>query len=305
MKKPKILLIGGPTAVGKTALGIKCSNMFNGEIISADSIQVYKHLNIGSAKATLEEQKQAKHHLIDILEPNETFSVSEFKDKVECLIEELLKQNKLPIIVGGTGLFMKGLLFPYSFGNSEKNDEVRSKYKTLAEKFGNEYVFNILQEKDYESSLNINMNDSKRVIRALEILETTGKKKSEQTLDLESKYDYKMIFLDDEREELYKRINYRVELMKSQGLEKEVRELVNKYGLTRDSQSMQGIGYKEFFDYFDNKISLDDVFEKIKLNTRHYAKRQVTWFKKMPNVERCNCHDVDGIMEKIKKWIND
>jgi len=301
--KPKILLIGGPTAVGKTALGIKCANMFNGEIISADSIQVYKHLDIGSAKATEEEQKQARHHLINILEPNETFSVADFKDKVESLIEELLKQNKLPIIVGGTGLFMKGLLFPYSFGNSEKNEEVRNKYKELAKEYGNEYVYNILKEKDYESSLTINMNDSKRVIRALEILETTGKKKSEQTLQLESKYDYKMIFLDDEREELYKRIDYRVELMKSQGLENEVRELVEKYGLSRDSQSMQGIGYKEFFDYFDNKITLDEVFEKIKLNTRHYAKRQITWFKKMPNVDRCNCHDVDKILAKIEEWI--
>ena len=303
LQKPKILLIGGPTAVGKTSLAIKCAKLFDGEIISCDSIQIYKELNIGSAKATAEEQQQVVHHLIDILEPNESFSVAQFRNTAVELINDITKRGKLPILVGGTGLFMKGIIYPLSFGgdNQENTKEIREKYMCLARDKGNKFVYNILLEKDKETALKLHPNDLKRVVRGLEIFESTGKSKVQDELNLESPYNYAMMFLDDEREKLYERINKRVEQMFDDGLENEVKTLIEKYNLNQNSQCMQGIGYKEFLPYFNGEITLNEVKEKIKQNTRHYAKRQITFFKTMPNVLRLNCNNQENIIKTIKK----
>lgn len=304
MKKKKIILIGGPTGVGKTALSIKLAQLFGGEIISCDSIAIYKHLNIGSAKPDEEEQKQAVHHMINILEPTENYSVSEYRDTAKTIIDNLHSNGKLPIIVGGTGLYMKSLLFPMHLGASEKSEEIREKYKLIAEEKGGEELLKMLREIDPKSAEKLHAKDTLRIIRALEIYELTGTKKSEMQNELSSDYDYFLIFLNDERAKLYERINARVEKMFNLGLEEEVKNLVENYGLTKENQSMQGIGYKEFFQYFENKISKEELVEKIRLNSRHYAKRQITWFKAMPDVREFNCHNTDEIIEEIKNFLN-
>lgn len=302
--KKKLLIICGPTAVGKTKLGIECAKLFNGEIISADCVQIYKNLNIGSAKATQFEQSQAKHHLIDIIEPNSTYSVGDFKQDATNIINQLYSQNKLPIIVGGTGFYIESLLFPYSFGGCAQNLEVREKYQKLAQEQGNEFVFEILKKIDPVSAQKLHFNDVKRVIRALEIFETTGKIKSEQILEKQSEYDYKLLVLSCDREVLYDRINKRVDKMMEQGLENEVKNLVNS-GLGRENQSMQGIGYKEFFDYFDNKINHEQLIEKIKQDSRNYAKRQLTWFRHMQNAEQVNIENLNDIIQNISQWLKE
>lgn len=302
--KKKLLIICGPTAVGKTKLGIECAKLFNGEIISADCIQIYKNLDIGSAKATKFEQSQAKHHLINIIEPNATYSVGDFKQDATKIINQLYTQNKLPIIVGGTGFYIESLLFPYSFGDCPQNLEVREKYKTLALEKGNEYVFEVLKKVDPISAQKLHYNDVKRVIRALEIFETTGKPKSEQILEKNSEYDYKLLVLNCDREVLYNRINKRVDEMMEQGLENEVKNLISS-GLTQKNQSMQGIGYKEFFDYFDNKISYQQLTEKIKQDSRNYAKRQLTWFRHIQNAEQVCIENLDEIIQNISKWLKE
>lgn len=303
MKKPKILIIAGPTAVGKTSFSLRCAKELNGEIISSDSVQIYKELNIGSAKATKEEQSQAVHHLIDFVNPDEEFSVSEFASMCKQKINEVSQKGKLPIIVGGTGLFIKSLLYPMSFGKANKDENVRKKWENFLEENGVDALFDELLKVDKESAMTIEKNNTRRVIRALEIFEVSGEKKSSQTdLEQESDYDYKLLFLNKNREELYSNINKRVEIMFSEGLEKEVYELVKKYNLTRQNQSMQAIGYKEFFDYFENKKSLEEVKEDIKKATRHYAKRQITFFKYLKNVEIVEASDIQKNLEEIKIW---
>ena len=302
--KPKIICIGGPTCVGKTALAIKIANIFDGEIISCDSIAIYKGLNIGSAKPTKEEQSHAKHYMIDVKQPTDTYSVAEYRDEAENIIEDILKRGKLPIVCGGTGLYMKGLLFPMKLGCSDKSEKIRDKYKKIAEQNGGNYLLEKLREIDPVSAEKLHDKDLNRIIRALEIYELSGKKKSDFKTELVSKYDYKLIFLNDDRKVLYVRIDNRVEKMFALGLEKEVKDLIEKYNLTKENQSMSAIGYKEFFDYFDNKINFEQLKDNIKLNSRHYAKRQVTWFKAMPNVAEYNCNNIDKIVEDIKLFIN-
>lgn len=303
MQKQKIVLIGGPTAVGKSALAIKLANLFNGEIISCDSIAIYKGLDIGSAKPNKTEQQQAKHHLIDIKLPTEEYSVAEYKQDAEKIIKQLGKQNKLPIFCGGTGFYMKGLLFDMELGLSEKSAEIRQKYNELAKQHGNKYVLDILAKIDPESASKLHEKDLIRIIRAIEIFELTGKRKSSFVQNYNSKYDYMLIFLNDDRKQLYSRIDLRVEQMFNMGLLQEVENLVKTYGLTGHNQSMGGIGYKEFFDYFSGKVNLQQLKENIKLNSRHYAKRQITWFKSMPNVREYNCHNIDDIVNDIKNFL--
>lgn len=305
MQKQKIVLIGGPTAVGKSALAIKVANLFGGEILSCDSIAIYKGLNIGSAKPTKEEQQLAKHHLIDIKEPYEEFSVAEYKQDADKIISNLKEQNKLPIICGGTGLYMKVLLFGLEGGLGEKSAEIRQKYKELAKEYGNKYVLDILSKIDPITANKLSEQDLVRIIRAIEIYELTGKKKSAFVQNDTSEYDYMLIFLNDDRQKLYERIDKRVDKMFEMGLLDEVENLVKIYNLTRDSQSMGGIGYKEFFDYFEHKIDLQQLKENIKLNSRHYAKRQITWFKGMQNVKEYDCNNVNLIIQDIKKFLNE
>ena len=303
--KKKLLIIAGPTAVGKTSFSIECAKKFNGEIISADSIQIYKHLNIGSAKVTKEEMQGVPHHLIDVVSPDEEFSVSLFSEMAREKIDEITSRGKLPVLVGGTGLFIKSILYPMSFGESDKDIYVRQKWEKFLEENGVDALWNELYKIDKESAINIEKNNTRRVIRAIEIFELTGKKKSEQNdFEKQSDYDYYLVFLTDDRQKIYDNINKRVDIMFDNGLVKEVEDVVKKYNLNRDSQSMQGIGYKEFFDYFDGKITLEEVKEKIKVSSRHYAKRQFTFFKGFEGVIFLNKDNMDFNLNQIENFLN-
>ena len=302
MAKQKLLVIAGPTAVGKTKLGIECAKLFNGEIISADCMQVYKKLDIGTAKASPDEQVQAVHHMIDFVDPKENFDVAQFKEKATELIKDIASRGKLPIVVGGTGMYIESLLYPFEFCNSEKNEQIRCKYKNLLEEKGNQYVYDLLVKIDPISSQKLHPNDTKRVIRALEIYDTTGIPKSEQVQQKISDYDFKLLFLNTDRKVLYDRINKRVDIMLSLGLENEVKSLVAE-GITKENQCFQGIGYREFFDYFDNKISYDELIEKIKQDSRNYAKRQITWFRHMNSAEEVDITNLNDILKSVEIWL--
>ncbi len=284
MNKYNGIIILGPTASGKTAISIKLAKLLNGEIINADSTQVYKKLKIGTAKITKDEMEGVKHHLLSFLNPDEEFSVSAFKSKANKLTKKMLKSNITPVIVGGTGFYIDSLINNYNYSQTIKNDEIREKYFKLAEEKGNEFVYNVLMEKDKESAQKLHFNDIKRVVRALEVFEVTGKTKSELNKEnalRHSQSDLKplIIGLNMPRELLYSRINLRTDIMINNGLIKEVRKLYNS-GYSADLQSIKSIGYKELYDYFENKKTLEEVTGEIKQATRNYAKRQITWFKR-------------------------
>ena len=281
-KLNKIIIICGPTASGKTALSIECAKLLNTEIISADSMCVYQGLNIGTAKPSVLEMQAVKHHLIDVVAPENTFTVGDYKQHAKPIIDNLLSQGKIPIICGGTGFYIDSILYNLSYGKGDANLIAREKYKKLAEEYGNDYVYSILCNVDRISANKIHKNDLKRVIRALEIYES-GKKKSDIIDDYTPQYDYQAYYIDFDREELYNRINDRVNLMFDKGLISEVQQLKNK-GINKNHQCMQGIGYKEVFSYLCNEITLNECIELVKLNTRHYAKRQLTYFKRLKNL---------------------
>ena len=297
----KVLIIGGPTASGKTAFAIECANRFNGEIVSCDSMQIYKDLNIGTAKPTKEELLKAKHHMVDIVACGESFSVQQYVTLAREVISDIFSRGKLPIIVGGTGLYIRGLLYPYSFANAPKNDEIREKYQQILQKKGKEYLFELLKDSDPISCKKISMNDTKRVIRALEICEITGKPKSSHVQEEKPVYDSIFIALNPSREALYNKINKRVDEMFSMGLEGEIKTLLEAHKLSRKSQSMQAIGYKEFFDYFDGKTTLEETKERIKQNSRHYAKRQLTFLRGFDNVFWVDPQNKDLAIEYISQ----
>ncbi len=276
----KVLVVCGATASGKTALSVACAKRFNGEIISADSLLVYKGLNIGTAKPTIEEREGVPHHLIDVVEPTESFSVSDYEALALPIVEGLLKEGKTPVICGGTGFYIQALLYKSQFGNVGANEAVRAKYEKLAEKRGKEYVHALLSEKDEESAQKLHSNDVKRVIRALEIYEVTGRAKSAQRDEQIPRFDFVAVSLDYPRESLYARINLRVEEMLKAGLIEEVKGLLDS-GVTEEKQCMQGIGYKEVAEGLRTGTSVEDIKEIIQKNTRNYAKRQITFFKRM------------------------
>ena len=278
----KVLVICGATASGKTSLSVACAKAFNGEIISADSMLVYKGLDIGTAKPTVEERQGIPHHLIDVVEPKESFSVSDYEGMALPIVEKLLQQGKMPIICGGTGFYINSILFKSQFGNVGADEEIRAKYEALAEEKGKEYVHSILKEKDPESAEKLHPNDLKRVIRALEIFDITGKAKSEQQDKPIPRFDFVSVSIEYPREKLYERINLRVDEMFNQGLMKEVQDLLNN-GVTEDMQCMQGIGYKEVAEGIRIGATEEEIKELIKKNTRNYAKRQQTFFKRMQN----------------------
>lgn len=275
----KILIICGPTASGKTALAIECAKLLNTEVISADSMYIYKGLDVGTAKPDVLEMDGVKHHLIDVVSPNENFTVSDYKSLATPIIEDLLSRGKIPVICGGTGFYIDSILYDLSYGKGNSNLEVREKYKKLALEFGNEYVYNVLRKLDPESAEKLHFNDVKRVIRALEIY-ANGEKKSNIKDDLTPKYDYKAYSINFEREALYKRINSRVNQMFDNGLLAEVKSLIDD-DITLENQCMQAIGYKEVYAHLKGETDLDSAKELIKLNTRHYAKRQITYFKRL------------------------
>jgi tRNA dimethylallyltransferase len=284
--KPLVILVG-PTAVGKTAASIGLAKALNGEIISGDSMQIFKGLDIGTAKITKEEMQGVPHHLIDIKEPWETFSVAEFKRLADEAIADIHDRGKLPIIVGGTGFYINSVLYEYHFGEADTDEAYRAELEQYAETHGNEALWNILQEKDPDSAAKLHSNDTKRVIRALEVLHVTGIPASERqsTVDKQTmRYNAVYIALNMPREVLYDRINRRVDIMIQDGLEAEVRTALAN-GVAQDALSMTSIGYRQMIQYFNEEISFDRAVELIKRDTRHFAKRQLTWFRHDPNIQ--------------------
>lgn len=282
--KEKVLVIAGPTAVGKTDLSIELAKRLNGEIISADSMQIYKYMDIGSAKVTKEEMKNIKHYMIDVVDPKEPFSVSQYKDMAKKSINEIISKNKLPIIAGGTGLYIDSITCNMDFSETDKDENYRKELEELAIKKGNDYIHEMLKDIDIESYNKIHPNNRKRVIRALEVYKLTGKPFSSYNKGrkmYESDYDVHYYVLTMNREKLYERINLRVDIMMEKGLLKEC-ETLKKMGYTSNMQSMQGIGYKELLDYLNGKSTLEEAVNMIKQGSRNYAKRQLTWFRRDP-----------------------
>ncbi|PEI65712.1 tRNA (adenosine(37)-N6)-dimethylallyltransferase MiaA [Bacillus wiedmannii] len=302
VQREKVAVIIGPTAVGKTKLSIDLAKALNGEIISGDSMQIYRTMDIGTAKVTKEEMDGIPHYMVDIKNPEDSFSVAEFQERVRKHIREITERGKLPIIVGGTGLYIQSVLFDYQFTDDAGDTIYREQMEKLALERGVEYVHKKLQEVDPESAERIHANNVRRVIRALEIFHTTGEKMSEQLEKQENEllYDVSLIGLTMDREMLYDRINLRVDIMMDQGLLEEVEGLYNR-GI-RDCQSIQAIGYKEIYDYFEDRVSLEEAVSQLKTNSRRYAKRQLTWFRNKMDV---TWFDVTGgeKMSEILRYI--
>ena len=279
--KPTVYVIGGPTASGKSKLAVELAKKINGEIISADSMQIYKDMNIGTAKITNQEMQGIKHYLIDFISPEQRYSVSSFKKDAEDAIEKILSNGKTPIIVGGTGLYIDSLIYGIEFQDEKIDTKYREKLNKIAEIEGLEKLYKKAQKIDPEAMAKISANDRKRIIRVLEIYHKTGKTKTEQEKESrknEVKYNYKVFAITIPREKLYERINKRVDQMLEQGLIEEVKKILEKYSYF--PTAMQGLGYKEVIEYLENKITKEEMIEKIKKETRHYAKRQITWLKK-------------------------
>lgn len=279
----KVLVICGATASGKTALSVACAKKLNTEIISADSLLIYKGLDIGTAKPNKQEQGGVEHHLIDVLSPFENFSVSDYEKKALPILQKLIQEGKTPIICGGTGFYINALLYQSQFGGAGANETIRQKYQTIYEEKGKDYLHALLTEKDPESAKILHENDVKRVIRALEIYDITGKPKSAQADKRIPRFDFVAFLIDYPREVLYQRINQRVEEMFENGLLEEVQSLIHQ-GLTEKNQCMQGIGYKEILEGLRLGWDVEQIKEAIKKNTRNYAKRQITFFKRLQNL---------------------
>lgn len=284
MNKPKVVVICGPTASGKTALSIELAKRINGEIVSSDSMQIYKDMDIGTAKPTIEEMQGIKHYLIDAVSPDIRYSVAEYKKDAEKAIKEILENGKTPIVVGGTGLYVDSLIYGIEYQDIKLDEQYRKELEEIAEREGLENLYKKAQEIDPEAIKKISANDKKRIIRILEIYHSTGKTKTEQEIESrknEVQYDYKVFAINMERELLYERINKRVDLMIEQGLVQEVKNLVKNY--TQLPTAMQGLGYKEVVEFLEGTITEQEMIEKIKMETRRYAKRQLTWFRKNKN----------------------
>ncbi|MDU4938421.1 MAG: tRNA (adenosine(37)-N6)-dimethylallyltransferase MiaA [Clostridium sp.] len=301
--KKKILVIGGPTAVGKTELSIELAKRLNGEIISADSMQIYKYMDIGSAKVSKEEMNGVVHHLIDVVDPSENFSVADYKEQGEKAIKEIISRGKLPIVVGGTGLYINSLTCNMNFTEAEKDEEYRKDLDKLANEHGNNYIHEMLKDIDPISYKEIHANNRKRVIRALEVYKLTGKPFSSYNAGedfYKSEYDVHYYVLTMDREKLYERINLRVDIMMEKGLLEECIKL-KEMGYTSSMQSMQGIGYKEILYYLEGDVKLQEAINMIKQGSRNYAKRQLTWFRRDPRVtflDKDKLSDVE-ILEKV------
>lgn len=281
MKKPTVIVICGPTASGKTALSIELAKRINGEIVSADSMQIYKDMDIGSAKVTVEEMQGIKHYLIDQVYPNERYSVANYKLDAKAAIEEIIGKGKTPIVVGGTGLYIDSLIYEIEYKDIKINEEYRKQLEQIRDEEGLEVLYKKALEIDPKAMEKISSNDFKRITRILEIYEATGKTKTEQEAQSrlnEIPYEYKVFAINYDREKLYERINKRVDIMMEKGLIEEVKSLLEKY--SEFPTAMQGLGYKEVKQYFDGELSKEEMIEKIKQESRRYAKRQFTWFRK-------------------------
>ena len=297
--KNKVIIICGPTASGKTSLSIELAKAINGEIISCDSMQIYKEMDIGTAKPTVEEMQGIKNYLIDFVSPDERYSVADFKRDSKAAIKEILLKGKVPIIVGGTGLYVDSLIYEIEYPNIELDEKYRQELEKRVKKEGLQSLYEEAKKIDPEAVEKISCNDKKRIIRILEIYKQTGKNKTEQErlsrLE-EVKYDYKVFALNMDREILYERINQRVDKMINDGLVEEVKYIKQKYD--KYPTAMQALGYKEVVEYLDNIINYDEMIEKIKQETRRYAKRQLTWFRKNKETKWLNIQE--GIEKNIQ-----
>lgn len=306
MAKQPLIIIAGPTATGKTKLAVMLAQQLNGSIISADSMQVYRGMDIGSAKASAEEQAAVKHYLLDIREPEESFSVWEFQKAAKEAIAEIAAAGKVPILVGGTGFYIQALLYDITFEESGPT-QVREKWEKIAADRGYEYLYEELKRVDPESTVKIHANNHKRILRALEYYDLTGEKISlhnQRESQKESSYQELFYVLTMDRALLYQRIEQRVDAMLAGGLIEEVQKLYER-GCRREMTAMQGLGYKEILNYLSGEWSLEKAAEELKKGTRHFAKRQITWFKREKNVEWIDLNnyafDYQQICDKIKR----
>lgn len=306
MEKKPLIILTGPTAVGKTALSIRLAKKVNGEIISADSMQVYKGMDIGSAKVMPAEMDGIKHHLIDVLEPSEEFNIVKFKELSQIALEEIYAKGKIPILAGGTGFYIQSVLYDIDFEENDNDKAYRQKLEALAKTEGGvQKLYEMLQEIDPKSAEIIHENNVKRVIRALEFYEETGtliSDHNEEQSKKESPYNFCYFVLNDDREKLYKNIDKRVDIMLENGLVSEVKKLYEK-GYTKDMVSMQGLGYKEILEYLNGEISLEEALYIIKRDTRHFAKRQLTWFRREKTVTWINKQDFSYDDDAILNYI--
>ena len=307
-KKPLVLVIGGPTASGKTALGIQVAKKLGGEIISSDSMQIYQEMNIGTAKPTMEERKQVPHHLVDFVSPTMRYSVAEFQKDALRKIEEILQKGKIPIIVGGTGLYIDSLIYGIDFPEIAFDEAYRNQLEEQVKEEGLETLWEKASRIDPEAMQKISKNDKKRILRVLEIYHQTGKTKTQQEKESRKKevpYDYHVYAITMDRDKLYERINTRVDQMIQEGLIEEVEALVKKYN--HFPTAMQGLGYKEVVEYLEGSLTKQEMIDKIKQETRRYAKRQLTWFRKNKQTiwldasNHTQEENVELILEEIKK----
>ncbi len=304
--KNRLIIINGPTAVGKSKVAVELAKKIGGEIISVDSMQVYRGMNIGTAKITPEETEGIPHHLIDIIDPDEEFGVMQFKELAENAVSDINARGKIPIICGGTGFYIQAVLYDIDFTeyDDEKALQIRKRLEEELEKNGSLYMFEKLRSIDPVYAGIIHPNNTKRLLHALEFYELTGKKMSEHNIEQsqnESPYDFRYFVLMDDRELIYDRINKRVDKMIAEGLPDEVRYLLDK-GYDETLPSMLGIGYKEFVDYYKGRVSFNEAVDNIKRETRHYAKKQITWFKREKKVEYIDIREFVGA-EKIARYI--
>lgn len=305
-EKKKLIILTGPTAVGKTKLSIETARMLNAEIISADSMQVYKYMDIGTAKITKEEMEDITHYMVDELEPEEEFNVVVFKRLALKYMDEIYKKGKIPLIVGGTGFYIQALLYDIDFTeNDDDGGAIRKELEELVRVKGEEYLHSELAKVDKESADDIHPNNVKKVIRALEYYRLTGQKMSEHNKEQrqkESPYNFLYLVLNDDRQLLYDRIDKRIDIMLKDGLIDEVKFLKEK-GYTKDLVSMQGLGYKEILDYLDGSSTLDEAIYILKRDTRHFAKRQLTWFRREKVttwIDKSKFENDEAILEYIK-----
>lgn len=302
----KIIVVAGPTAVGKTKYAIEIAKAFDGEIVSCDSMQLYKYMNIGSAKPTAEECAEVRHHLVDEMDPKEPFSVAKYAKLAKAAIQDIFSRGKIPVISGGTGLYLNSLLYDMDFSNAPKDDELRANLEKEAELFGSEYLHNKLAEIDPAAAERIHPNNLKKLIRALEGAESGNNITNFKNCNIKCKdYETILIGLTRNRDELYDRINRRVDIMVEEGLFAEVEELL-EMGLAEEDISMKGIGYKEIIGCFDGMYGKDEAIELIKKNSRHLAKRQLTWFRRYEDMKWFNISEYSGDDEaigEIKTWL--
>lgn len=305
-----LVIIGGPTATGKTKISVDICKKINGAVISADSVQVYKYMDIGSAKVTQNEMAGVDHYLIDEFYPDEKFNVAKFQKYATKYINKIENDKKIPVIVGGTGFYINSIIYNNDFSNEDENTEIRQKYEEIVKNKGKEYLYELLKKIDIKSCEKIHFNNVKRVIRALEFYEQNGYTISEHNINEKSReafYNTKMVILNMERTKLYERINNRVDIMVKNGLIDEVKSLVQKG--YRDTIAMEAIGYKEILMYLDGVLKQEEAIELIKQESRRFAKRQVTWFRHQ-NKDNALWIDVldddyDTIINKILDYIND